>query len=46
MNIDNGIGAGAFAALICKRMSLRSHRKDDLLSTHSTTRRPRRLKRL
>jgi NCAIR mutase (PurE)-related protein len=41
MNIDNGIGAGAFAALICKRMSLRHHRKDDLLRTHSLTRRSR-----
>ncbi len=46
MNIDNGIGAGAFGALICKRMLLRHHKKDDLLSTHSTTRRSRRLKRL
>jgi pyridinium-3,5-biscarboxylic acid mononucleotide synthase len=34
MNIDNGIGAGAFAALICKRISLRLNRKDDLC-THS-----------
>ena len=32
MNIDNGIGAGAFAALICKRMLLRHHKKDDLLT--------------
>jgi NCAIR mutase (PurE)-related protein len=31
MNIDNGIGAGAFAALICKRMSLGRERSDDLL---------------
>jgi NCAIR mutase (PurE)-related protein len=46
MNIDNGIGAGAFAALVCKRLSLIHHRKDDLLSTNSTTRRFRRLKRL
>jgi NCAIR mutase (PurE)-related protein len=46
MNIDNGIGAGAFAALICKRMSLRQSRKDDLLRTHSSTGRSRRLKRL
>jgi NCAIR mutase (PurE)-related protein len=46
MNIDNGIGAGAFAALVCKRMSLKHHRRDDPLSTHSTTRRSRRLKRL
>ena len=41
MNIDNGIGAGAFAALICKRTSLRHHTKDDLLRTHSLTRRSR-----
>jgi hypothetical protein len=26
MNIDNGIGAGAFAALICKRISSRQNR--------------------
>lgn len=32
MNIDNGIGAGAFAALICKRMSLGRHRSGGLLS--------------
>lgn len=32
MNIDNGIGAGAFAALICKRMSLGRSGNDDLLS--------------
>lgn len=35
MNIDNGIGAGAFAALICKRISLKHPRKDDSLSTCS-----------
>lgn len=35
MNIDNGIGAGAFAALICKRMSLIHRRKDDSLRTCS-----------
>lgn len=35
MNIDNGIGAGAFAALICKRMSLIHPRKDDPLRTCS-----------
>lgn len=35
MNIDNGIGAGAFASLICKRLSSSHHRKDDLLSTHT-----------
>ena len=33
MNIDNGIGAGAFAALICKRISLKHPRKDDSVST-------------
>lgn len=44
VNIDNGIGAGAFAALICKRMSLRHHRNDALVRTHAPTRR--RLKRL
>jgi pyridinium-3,5-biscarboxylic acid mononucleotide synthase len=33
MNIDNGIGAGAFAALICKRISLKHPRKDDPVST-------------
>jgi NCAIR mutase (PurE)-related protein len=46
MNIDNGIGAGAFAALVCKRMSLRHRRKDDLIRTHSSTGSSRRLKRL
>jgi len=35
MNIDNGIGAGAFAALICKRMSMIHLRKDDSLRTCS-----------
>jgi pyridinium-3,5-biscarboxylic acid mononucleotide synthase len=35
MNIDNGIGAGAFAALICKRMSMIHLRKDDSLRTSS-----------
>lgn len=35
MNIDNGIGAGAFAALICKRMSRIHPRKDDSLRTCS-----------
>lgn len=35
MNIDNGIGAGAFAALICKRMSMIHPRKDDSLRTCS-----------
>jgi NCAIR mutase (PurE)-related protein len=35
MNIDNGIGAGAFAALICKRMALRDHIKDNFLHTHA-----------
>jgi len=43
MNIDNGIGAGAFASLICKRLSLRHNRKDDLLPTHSPTARSRRI---
>ena len=33
MNIDNGIGAGAFAALICKRISLKHPRKDDSVRT-------------
>ena len=46
MNIDNGIGAGAFAALVCKRISLRHRRKDDLIRTHSSTGSSRRLKRL
>lgn len=35
MNIDNGIGAGAFAALICKRMALRDYMKDNFLHTHA-----------
>jgi NCAIR mutase (PurE)-related protein len=43
MNIDNGIGAGAFASLICKRLSLSHHRKEDLLSTQTTAKKSRRL---
>ena len=39
MNIDNGIGAGAFAALICKRISLKHPRKDDSVSTTEEIRR-------
>lgn len=35
MNIDNGIGAGAFAALICKRMSPRNSKKANFLHTHA-----------
>lgn len=39
MNIDNGIGAGAFAALICKRISLKHPRKDDSVSATEEIRR-------
>lgn len=35
MNIDNGIGAGAFAALICKRMSLRNSKKANFYHIHA-----------
>ena len=34
MNVDNGIGAGAFAALICKRMSFRHQTKENHPPAH------------
>jgi NCAIR mutase (PurE)-related protein len=43
MNIDNGIGAGAFASLICKRLLSSHHKRDDLLSTRTFAEKSRRI---